>query len=67
MKRFLNFRFVRRVLSFVVYAILLFSLVSESFFDGPKMTDHTMLWWIMFLILDIWFFGIEYKGESDKD
>lgn len=72
MKKFLNFRFARRAAGFVVYALVLAMLISDIF-RGPSASSgiehqNQMTWWILFLVLDIWFFGIEDRfGSKPKN
>jgi len=73
MKRFLNFRFFRRAAGFVVYVMLLAMLISDMLRTSGTNSEmghhHYMTWWTLFLVLDIWFFGVDgfFESKSNKD
>ena len=62
MKKFFNFLFLKKAFMLVMYIGLLLVMISDIIVYSNtghtvEMIDsHTLNWWTMFLILDIWYF-----------
>jgi hypothetical protein len=53
----------------MLLAMLISDMLRTSGTNSEMGHHHYMTWWTLFLVLDIWFFGVDgfFESKSNKD